>query len=180
MTLRRALPLALALALLAGCEEEQTAAVVPLKEKDPNAFETKEPKVTFVDSGRVAAVLTARYATVNDARQETWLRDSVFVEFFDKKTGKRVSKLTCDSLRVDDATKDMRAEGHVLVVSDSTATRLETSTLMWSDSRRKLFTTEYVLIESPKERIEGDGMESDQTLQNYVIHKVRGYTWKGR
>jgi hypothetical protein len=45
---------------------------------------------------------------------------------------------------------------------------------MWSEERKKLYSTEFVRIESPTEILEGYGFESDQQLKNYTIFKPSG------
>ncbi len=82
--------------------------------------------------------------------------------------------LIADSARIDDNSHDMYAFGNIVVFSDSTNTRLETSFLHWSHSQQKFFSNVFVRITSPSEIIEGFGFESDQHLKNYKIYKVSG------
>ncbi len=130
------------------------------------------PEVVFVDSSFTKAILKADEARVYQARMETILDGNLRVDFFSKETGERVSYLTADSARIDDRTKDMLAMGNVIVISDSSETKLETDVLQWSNKERKLFSTEFVKITSPKQYIEGMGFESDQSLDNYKVMKV--------
>jgi hypothetical protein len=45
---------------------------------------------------------------------------------------------------------------------------------MWDNGSQKLYSTEFVTITSPNEKIQGYGFESDQNLTNYKIFKVSG------
>ena len=129
--------------------------------------------MVIMDSNRIKSTLKARLARVYDQRQETRLDTSVVVEFMNANS-QRVGILTADSAIVDDKTRNMVAYGRVKVVSDSTHTSLQTPVLMWNNKTQKLYTTEKVHIRSPKEIIDGTGMESDQYLKNYKIFKVSG------
>ncbi|MFC2130340.1 LPS export ABC transporter periplasmic protein LptC [Bacteroidota bacterium] len=160
-----------------ACDEEK---VIQKKETDSVIVEilpdqiSSNVEVFFVDSSFTKAVLKAKRARVYQAQMETLLDGGINVEFMSKQSGKRVSVLTADSARIDDKTKDMLAGGNVIVISDSSGTKLETSLLEWSHETQKLYSTEYVKITSPTETIQGYGFESDQNLSNYKIFKVSG------
>lgn len=131
-------------------------------------------EVHFVDSSFTRAKLKAKKSRVYQNHQETFLDDSLNVEFFSRSSNKRVSYLTADSAKIDDRTRNMLAWGKVVVIGDSTHTKLETSVLHWDNKTQKLFTTEFVKISSPREHLEGYGFESDQNLNNYKIFRVSG------
>lgn len=131
-------------------------------------------EVHFVDSSFTKAILNADTAKVFQQRKETFLIGSVKVRFFDENHRGEASVLTSDSARIDDNTNNMLARGNVYVISDVKQTTLRTSILNWDNNSRKLYSTEYVKIISPRETIEGYGFESDQTLSNYKIFKVTG------
>jgi LPS export ABC transporter protein LptC len=130
--------------------------------------------VKFVDSSFTKAVLKANRARVYQDRFETILDSGVQVEFMSRTSYRRMSLLTADSVRIDDRTKNMLAGGNVHVYSDSTHTTLETTLLEWNNKTQKLYSTEFVKIKSPMERIQGTGFESDQYLNNYTIFRPSG------
>jgi len=68
----------------------------------------------------------------------------------------------------------MHAYGHVVAINDSARTRMETSILFSNNKTEKFYSTEFVKVVSPKERIQGYGFESDQNLNNYKIFRVSG------
>ena len=165
--------------LLLSCSENESK-VVPAQIKDTLDASQKadliswDIEVLFVDSSYTKAVLNARRARMFSERQLTYLDGGLKVEFLSKITGKRVSLLTADSARIDDKTKNMLAQGKVLVIADSSQTRLETTLLSWDNSNQKLFSTEFVKITLPQQTIQGWGFESDLNLTNYKIFKVSG------
>ncbi len=131
-------------------------------------------KVYFLDSSLTKAILNAGRTRVYQKRFETVLDEGLEVEFFSTETGKRVSHLTADSAIVDDRSKNIVAKGHVVIIADSSQTKLETSVLHWNNKTRKLYSTEYVKITSATETLEGWGFESDENLTNYKVYKVKG------
>ena len=135
---------------------------------------SKDIVVRFYDSTIVRAQLTSRTAFVFEDRKETNLGGGVRVRFFDRTTGKQAAVLTADSAIIDDKTKDMTAIGHIVVVSDSSQTRLETSRLIWDEKTERIRTNERVRITTPTEVIEGTGLVSDQFLTDYRLFKVHG------
>ncbi len=130
-------------------------------------------RVTFMDSSRVKAMLSANRARVFEQRKETLLDTNVKV-IFNNAMSKQLAVLTSDSARIDDRTRNMFASGHVYVVSDSTQTSLATPNLMWDHDKQQLFTQDKVHIKTPTETIDGTGFISDQFLKNYRIFKVSG------
>ncbi|MES2765669.1 MAG: LPS export ABC transporter periplasmic protein LptC [Bacteroidota bacterium] len=160
-----------------GCGGDDDAAqnTIPAAEvKDIPSHLTWNITVRFMDSSITKAILKGRRARVYEERQETLLDSGVTVDFMGTTGAKRVARMTSDSCRVDDRTRDMIARGNVVVVSDSTGKKLTTTLLIWDNARQKLRTTEFVRIESPGEVIEGYGLESDQYLKEYKIFKVSG------
>jgi LPS export ABC transporter protein LptC len=65
----------------------------------------------------------------------------------------------------------MYAIDNVVAENDS-GTVLKTNELMWRNSDQKIITDKFVTITSPKEVIQGYGLESDQQLKNYKIFNV--------
>lgn len=131
-------------------------------------------KVDFVDSSKVKAKLSAAFGYVYEDSKETILDSNIKLVFIAGSAGSQGTILTSDSARIDNRTSNLYAYSNVRIWSDSTQTSLETEFLEWNEKERKLFSTEYVEIISPEERIEGVGFESDQYLNNYKIYKVSG------
>jgi LPS export ABC transporter protein LptC len=166
------------LVFFCSCEEGEKLAVSQLDDASETLPDQISWDVTvdFIDSSFKKAVLTARKALIYEKRKETVLDSGLKVVFFSSKTGKRASVLTADSAKIDDITKDMMAMGNVIVISDSNQTKLETELLMWKNRDEKLYSTEFVRITSPDEKLQGYGFESDLNLTNYKIFKVSGET----
>jgi LPS export ABC transporter protein LptC len=155
-----------------GCQQERVQPSVMSNiqlEKIPSQ-ESWNSKVTFTDSGKTKAVLWARHIRVFYDTQETLLDTSLKVDFYDENQI-HSSTLTSKRGRVDDATQNLWARDSVVVVNDSGVT-ITTSELMWRNKDRKIVSDKFVTILSPKEKIQGYGFESDQSLRNYVIYNI--------
>ncbi len=145
--------------------EEQSTVEIP--DQIASNFEA-----TFMDQGKVVAILKADRARIYQNRYETLLDSSVHVIFFSKETGKKLSTLTSDSAKIDDRTKDMLALGNVIVISDSNSFRLETEILEWHNKKQRVYSSEFVKITRPDQIVTGYGFESDLKLDDYRINKV--------
>ena len=176
MPLRRAL-LGSLLALLAalGCEEKIKPTVLPgLDSQMLPQQESWKSKIVLSDSGRVKAVILAGYLRAFQSPAETHMSEGIVVHFYDT-DGTQSSVLTARGGKVDDITKNLEASGDVLVVS-SDSTHLRTEKLFWDNRKQLIHTPEFVRIDSPKERLQGFGFESDQHLRSYRIFRVSGET----
>jgi LPS export ABC transporter protein LptC len=163
--------------IIASCTENKVETEEQAYESEystPPDQISKNISVIFIDSSYTKAVLTAKRALIFNARSETLLDGGLQIDFFSKATGNRISRLTADSAKIEDKTKDMLARGNVVVIADSAHATLKTSLLQWNNTTQKLYSTEYVEIMSPTETIRGFGFESDLNLTNYKIFKVSG------
>ncbi len=133
-------------------------------------------EVLFTDSNVTKAILKAGRARIYSNSRETILDSSVYIDFFDRKTGKKDSYLIADSARIDDETQNMVAVGNVFFKSDSQQSSLKTNKLYWNNQTRKFYTDEFVVYDNPREHFEGYGFESDENLTNSTIYKISNST----
>ena len=160
--------------LLCSCESDTPSRVIALDTTKVPSHLSIAPRVTFLDSQYVRAVLNADTAKIYDTKMMTYLYGHVQAEFFNKQTGKRASVLTAERAEINDQTRDMTAFGQVVIVSDSNGTRITTDKIQWNNMRQLLLSDAPVLIVSPHETIQGIGFESDQYLRDYKIFNARG------
>jgi LPS export ABC transporter protein LptC len=156
-----------------GCEEKVKPSI--LADVDSKTIPDQESwnsTVVLSDSGNVKAVIEAGYIRVFSVPRQTLLSQGVVVHFFDEE-GIETSILRSQEAKVDDRTNDLEAIGHVVVTSkDSTV--LKTEHLFWDNVKQLIHTPDNVWITSPKESIQGKGLEAQQNLQNYKIFQVTG------
>ncbi|MHB8906469.1 MAG: LPS export ABC transporter periplasmic protein LptC [Melioribacteraceae bacterium] len=159
------------LAFLFSCSKEK---IQPQVEKsiirgEIPSNESWNSKMTFSDGGKIKAILYSNHIKMFDEQKFTLL-DGVKINFYNKEQ-KNTSWLSSIRGKVNDRTKDMYAIDSVVALNDS-GTVLKTSELMWRNSDQKIITDKFVTITSPKEIIQGFGLESDQYLENYKIFNV--------
>jgi len=156
---------------LCGCGEKIRPSVLQgVDTKHGPQQESWHSTVVISDSGKVEAKIIAGYIRKFDSPQETLLDSGVVVYFFNE-AGRQTTTMTALHGKVNERTFDIDAFGDVLVVSDDN-TRLRSERLFWDNNRRLIHTPDYVSITSPKEKVQGQGFESDQRLSNYRIFKV--------
>lgn len=113
-------------------------------------------------------LLRAEKALSYEERHTIWIYD-VNLNFFDE-NGLISSTLTSDSGMVFTQINNMRALGNVVVVSKE-GNRLETETLDWLNTERKIYTKDPVKVIQEKSVMTGIGLESDPNLKHIKIKK---------
>lgn len=125
--------------------------------------------ITFSDSGKIKAILWAGHLEKYDDKRETLMDENIKVDFYDPNEVK-TTILTSKKGRVDETTNNLFAMDSVIVYNDSVT--IKTEEMMWRNRDRKITSDKFVTIISPKEKIQGYGFESDQSLKNYVIYNI--------
>ncbi len=163
--------------IFSGCEEKIKPSVTSTKFiGNPPSQESWNSRITFTQAGKLVAIVTAGHLKVYDDTKQTHLDEKIKVEFYNE-SGKQTTILTAEQGIVNDLTRDLEAIGNVIVISED-GTILRTEHLSWINSTQKIHTDAYVEIDSPKEKIRGHGLRSDQHLKNYEILKVTGQSAK--
>jgi LPS export ABC transporter protein LptC len=158
--------------IISACSEEKVKPSIDasIKGAELPSQESWNSTVFFTDSGKTKAVLKAGHLRVYENSKETLLDSNITVDFYNDEDSISTI-LTAKRGKVNDATNDLYAFDSVVVVSDS-GTTLKTDELMWRNKDRKIVSDKFVTILSPKEKIQGFGFESDQSLKNYVIYNI--------
>jgi len=157
--------------LFQACSEDKLKPQIAntTNSKDLPSQESWNSKVLFTEQGNLKAILLSDHIMMYTEKGETKL-EGVKIDFYDEQEV-HTTTLTSKRGRVDDATRNMYAIDSVVAVNDSGVV-LKTNSLMWRNKDRKIVTEEFVIIETPKEKIQGYGFESDQSLDNYVIYNI--------
>jgi LPS export ABC transporter protein LptC len=158
-----------------GCEEKTLPSVIStVDSRTLPQQESWNSTIVVSDSGRISAIIDAGYIRVSDVSRQTQMSQGVKVHFFNRE-GKQTSVLTSDEGSVDEATNNLEARKNVVVVS-SDLSRMTTELLFWDNQRQLIYTPEYVQIKTVKEKMQGHGFESDQSLKHYRVFHVTGQT----
>jgi LPS export ABC transporter protein LptC len=158
-----------------GCEEKTLPSVIStVDSRTLPQQESWNSTIVVSDSGRISAIIDAGYIRVSDVSRQTQMSQGVKVHFFNRE-GKQTSVLTSDEGSVDEASNNLEARKNVVVVS-SDLSRMTTELLFWDNQRQLIYTPEYVQIKTVKEKMQGHGFESDQSLKHYRVFHVTGQT----
>ena len=159
--------------LAGGCEEKIKPTVLStVDSQNIPQQESWNSHIVISDSGKIKAVVDAGYLKVYESSKQTLMSEGVVVHFFNEQ-GEQSSILTSREAKVDEGTNNLEAIGNVYVVS-SDSTKLWTERLFWNNQRKLVHSPEFVRIKSLKEKLQGHGFESDQSLKNYRIFRVTG------
>ena len=156
-----------------GCEEKIKPSVLGgVSSESLPSQESWNSTITVTDSGIVKAIIKAGHIFSFDNSTITHLNYGVKVDFFND-VGEHSSVLTSDSATVDEGSNNLEAYGHVVVKSDS-GVIVMTEKLFWDNKQQLIHSPEFVRIQSPTEKLQGTGFESDANLRNYKIFNVTG------
>ena len=158
--------------LLISCNNEKIKPKIDLTMDEENIpiQESWNSKILFTENGKLKGILYTDYLEAYNEPKEKLL-DNVKVEFFNS-SGKKTSQLTSKKGKIDDHTQDMYAIDSVVAVNDSAKVKLESDELMWRKKDEKIVSDKFVRITTETEIIEGFGLESDQSIENYIIKNV--------
>jgi LPS export ABC transporter protein LptC len=158
-----------------GCEEKTLPSVIStVDSRTLPQQESWNSTIVVSDSGRISAIIVAGYIRVFELSRQTEMSQGVKVRFFNR-DGKQTSVLTSDEGSVDEVNNNLEARKNVVVVS-SDASQMITEQLFWDNQRQLIYTPEYVQISTVKEKMQGHGFESDQSLKHYRVFRVTGQT----
>ncbi len=161
--------------LFFGCEEKTLPSVIStIDSRTLPQQESWNSTIVVSDSGRISAIIVAGYIRVSELSRQTQMSQGVKVRFFNRE-GKQTSILTSEEGSVDEATNNLEARKNVVVVS-SDSSHMTTEQLFWDNQRQLIYTPEYVQIKTVKEKMNGHGFESDQSLKHYRVFRVTGQT----
>jgi LPS export ABC transporter protein LptC len=169
--MRKLFSILLIIIFIAACSEEKIRPqidTVGVQGEIPTN-ESWNSKITFTDAGKVKALLFSDHLKMFE-KQRVTLLDGVRIDFYDSNQ-KNTTTLTSLRGKVDDANQNMFAMDSVVAKNDSGVV-LRTDELMWRNKDQKIVTDKFVRIITPKEVLEGYGLESDQRLSNYTIFNI--------
>lgn len=158
-----------------GCEEKTQPSIISTVDSQTlPQQESWNSTIVVSDSGRISAIILAGYIRVTDVNRQTQMSQGVKVRFFSRE-GKQTSILTSDEGSVDETSNNLEARKNVVVVS-SDSSHMTTEQLFWDNQRQLIYTPAYVQITTLKEKMQGHGFESDQSLKHYRVFRVTGQT----
>lgn len=166
--------LAFTLLLQVGCEND-IRTINALVDADTMPAEyAKNIEVTYSESGRKQVVLESPLMK-KFTEEEPYIEfpAGIQISFYDG-YGKVKSQLTADYGIRYEKTRIMEARSHVVVVNFEKQEQLDTEKLVWDENKALIYSDVFVKITTPDDVIYGDGLESDENLDRYVIRNPSG------
>jgi LPS export ABC transporter protein LptC len=158
---------AAAIVIAAGCAKEPTETITFEKGQAPDEvfadFVTQE-----TDSGLVRWKLTAPKASRFKEKQLVVL-DHPTILFYDE-MGKVRTTLVSEAGEYSEAKRDMLAYGHVVVTSVE-GDVLETDSLVWDNTQKKILSDSFVRLKRGRDVITGYGLECRDDLGTVDIKR---------
>lgn len=131
-------------------------------------------EVLYSDSAEIQIWLTSPQFNRYDGN-EPYLEfpRGLKVIFYDKDLREK-SQLTCLFARVYEKTKIMEARNKVEVISRQRDQKLNTERLIWDQRKARIYSDEFVKVTTQDKVLYGQGFESDQSFDNWVIRRPTG------
>lgn len=158
---------------LPGCRKAEKSVEIGGSALENPDQELWDAEIIFTKDEQVTSILRAKYLAVYESRGLT-IADSTFKLDVFNSQGQHTSVITADS-GVVKGEDHLTALGNVVVVSDS-GMSLKTERLSWDRKLRKIFSDTSVVLTTETDTLYGEGLESDESLQNWEILKPRGKT----
>ncbi len=134
--------------------------------------ESWKATIVITKDGMRVAEIWAGYIANFLKRNETVLKDSIHVDFYDSK-GVKTSVLTANEGVVENTSRNMIARGNVIVVSNKGEILL-TELLNWDNARQKIVSEVPVRFLTGQDTLYGDSFISDPDLKDYEIRSAKG------
>ncbi|MCH8272430.1 MAG: LPS export ABC transporter periplasmic protein LptC [Candidatus Marinimicrobia bacterium] len=167
--------LLLFLLLLSSCgkQEDQNGMINSETEVIPEQ-ESWNSEITLTSSGKRIALVRSGHMAQFDKKKLILLDDKIEIDFYDSEEN-HTSLLTAEFGEINERTKNLKATGNVVVVSDSGET-LYTEELFWNNKEQKIISKVDVMITTGTDTLYGIGFESDMGLDNWTIKEPKGRT----
>ncbi len=161
---------ALALAfllLLAGCQGNDDAAPKnPILYTGP-IVESTDVVTLFSDSARIKFQLQAPLEQKYE-QGDMWYRRGVLLTFYDR-AGRVQNTLRGKTGHFDKAKNLYHVKGHVQVKSTVKKQDLDTEELFYDQNKQRIYTDQFVRIETATEVLTGTGLTANQDFSRYTI-----------
>ncbi|MCG8575549.1 MAG: LPS export ABC transporter periplasmic protein LptC [Flavobacteriales bacterium] len=128
----------------------------------------------YSDSGIVKfEIVSSRTEEYSKPKQKTLFKDGFTVNFFKGKDS-IVSTLSADYAEMRKEENLIIARNKVIFTNFETGKTLKTEELYWDQQSKRVRTEKRFEIIGKESRLEGFGVDSDETFSDYVMHDVTG------
>lgn len=164
--------------LILGCSRVDESGPVATNNEIVPDQEIWGGKIEITDNGRLQSIVQAGYMQSFQKKQMTLLDSGVTVDFFNKE-GQHTSVLTSERASIEEKSDIFKAQGNVVVVSDSGAV-LRTERLYWDKKKRRVSSDTLVILTTDLDSLRGYDFEADENLKSWSLKKPTGRTFRRR
>ena len=142
------------------------------KEKRP-VVSAKNVRMIYSENSETKAIIESPLMNRYVGETEyTEMPEGIKVVFYDS-TGKINSRLKANYAIDFTGENRMEAKKDVVVINEK-GEKLNTEHLIWDKAKRQIYTEVFVKITTPDKVFYGQGMESDERLENWKLKKASG------
>jgi LPS export ABC transporter protein LptC len=159
--------------MLFSCENKLADIEAVTRDKSIPVNITRDVEIIYSEAGEIKMML--RSPLLN-----TYETDDPYVEmpeglkvFFYDENMKITSYLTARYAISYENSRVMEAQNNVVIVNER-GERLNTDHITWKQNEKRIVSEKFVTITTPDKTMYGDGLESDETFNDWVITKPRG------
>ena len=165
--------------LLPACSYERSSpvSVADLAEEEGPDQESWNVEYYLSEEGQTRAVLTAAHMSRYDSDDSVYVvmdgtpETPVAVQVFGA-AGER-SNVTAQNIRFFEERRTYELTGAV-VLRTSTGRTLLTERMIWLEPEEKILADGFVQIDSETESLQGYGLDADEMLEKFTLHRVTG------
>lgn len=153
-----------------SCSKKDNATI-----KDAKTYqdlESYDVVMRYSDSARLQLIIETD-KQVRLKSQDELFEEGMFVSFYNGEDTVK-STMKCDSAYFHKDTKLWKAWGNVVVHNIEEQRTLKTEYLEWMPEEHKIFTDQHVVIRSPEQEIQGEGLKAEDDFSEYEILNITG------
>jgi len=171
--LKNSIKIIIVLLFFQSCENDiKEINIIGNKEHLP-VESAKNVETIYSDSAQIVMILkTPQFERYEGEKPYTEMTKGISAYFYDENMQVK-SKLTANYAINYEKDKMMEARNNVVVINEKNE-QLNTEKLIWDQKKAIIYSDKYVKINTGKEVLWGEGMESDERFEKWHIKKVQG------
>ncbi len=160
--------------VLLACKTDLDTISIITKEDETPLETAFDVKIVYSEHAKIKMILESPKMDKYQSEERNFLEmpDGVNVLFFDS-IGQQTSSLRANYAISYEEENIMEAHNDVVVINEKNE-KLNTEHLIWDRNKQIIFTEKFVKITTDEEVLFGDGLESDERFDQWVIKRPRG------
>ncbi len=157
---------------LVSCKNTQTE-IDKFDKRNFSIEKSKQVELLYTDSAMLRITINAPEVWQHKTETPLMEMPKGITVFMYNNEGIQTTKMTANYARREQSTRLMMAQGNVKIINKEGDT-LRTEKLYLDEGKQIIYTKEYVKIRTPKQIIDGNGLESNLQFTRYRILDIKG------